>query len=157
MKRDLPDRELRAVLHDDETVVAQGRASITPRSSRDVVAVEPLFFIGGLVDRWTRRVFEAADIAEETESTSFPLEPHMVAIVTTERILTWSRDRDPGNPETVLANVPFEQIDSINTEIPRLGSGMDARITMKDGLQVRIRVDHRLADVLVSSIRHRLD
>ena len=119
--------------------------------------MEPLFLIGGLVDRWTRRVFEAADIAEETESTSFPLEPHMVAIVTTERILTWSRDRDPGNPETVLANVPFEQIDSINTEIPRLGSGMDARITMKDGLQVRIRVDHRLADVLVSSIRHRLD
>jgi len=150
----LSREDLELTLDDGETVVAQGRASIPPPpSASQVPPITPAFLIGRLIERWVEGGAEAEQIADDTSNTGFPLTQHMVMVLTTERILTWSRQGHPGDPRTVLASVPLARVSSVTATIPRLGSGKDVRITLKDGLNVLVRVDSTFANALISRIK----
>ncbi|HEX6394281.1 MAG TPA: hypothetical protein VFZ97_12630 [Acidimicrobiales bacterium] len=153
----LSDEDLRAILHDGETIVAQGHVSIPPPPPppRRAPRFSPGFLIGGWLNDRLDAAVEAERVADETALTSFPLDRYMVLVLTSERILTWSTHCHPGDPNTVLADVPLWQIHSITTEDLPLGPRKDVQITMQDGLIVVLRVDSVLANILVTRIRRR--
>lgn len=155
----LSNEDLSSLLHDGETIVAQGHASIPPppelEQRRRVPALTPDVFIARWLGDRLDAACEAERLADESVDTSFPLDQYMWIVVTTERILTWSLHCHPGDPNTVLADVPLWQIHSITTDDLPMGPRKDVQIEMQDGLNVVIRVDTVLANTLATRIRRR--
>lgn len=152
------EADLVRVLHDGETIVGQGHASIPPPPSttgRRITSIWPTTFVEQWLADRLETACEAERVTNETFGTSFPLDRNMAVVVTSERILTWSMSCRPGDPATLLADVPLWQIQSITTDDLPLGPRKEVQITMQDGLIVVMRVDSVLANLLVTRIRHR--
>jgi hypothetical protein len=152
------DDDLKPVLHSGENVVAQGPAdlSVPPLPMPD----SPPALLGGLLVRAWRSLrpedpVEAASLIADSRGTAFPLERHMVLVLTSERILTWGIRTRLARPHTLLADVPLWQIKTVTTDYLPPGPKMDIRITMQDGVTVAIRVPTFLADVLRNQFRQR--
>jgi hypothetical protein len=152
------DDDLKPVLHSGEKVVAQGPAdlSVPPLPMPD----SPPALLGGLLVRAWRSLrpedpVEAASLIEDSRDTAFPLDRHMVLVLTSERILTWSSRTRRVRSDTLLADVPLWQIQSITSDYLPPGPRKDIRITMQDGLSVDIRLPTHLADLLRNQFRRR--
>jgi hypothetical protein len=119
------DDDLKPVLHSGENVVAQGPAdlSVPPLPMPD----SPPALLGGLLVRAWRSLrpedpVEAASLIADSRGTAFPLERHMVLVLTSERILTWGIRTRLARPHTLLADVPLWQIKTVTTGLPASGT-----------------------------------
>jgi hypothetical protein len=107
----------------------------TPRSIRDA--------------RAARRNLEAAI------GTAFRVEPDMVLVLTSERLLAWGPYGGPGIPDSALLDAPLWQIQSVTTDYLPLGPIKNVCISMQDGTWQTIALSTRFAQILMNQFRRR--
>lgn len=143
--------DLRGILHDGETIVAQGDAEM-PLAPRRTIPVGIFTLLSFLMER-SRYSDDVTRLIDETAGTRFPLDFAMALVLTSERLLTWSADLCPEGPDDLLADLPLWQIKYITTSYEPPGPKSDVRITLQYGTVAVVRVDTVLADILVTQFR----
>jgi hypothetical protein len=86
----------------------------------------------------------------------FPLERHMAVVLTTHRLITWRARWIVRRVQAQLAEIPRSSIASVTMANPAHGSSRTVSLVLRNGLEVKVWVEAKLADALVRElgVRH---